>query len=187
VFSWLARSTGSADWATQAAKARRFVDAQFDPPSGRFFIGTTPDGRTSNRDGSGLDAQLWPLLLPDPDTRWRTALAFAERAHAVAGGFDFNADRDGLWIEGTAQAALVYRSLGRLEEYRSCMEELSRHFSAGGYLFATREARITTGLAIGPASTTADQYYFHQPHLGATAWTAIAAKGWNPFVGKAQK
>jgi hypothetical protein len=111
-------------------------------------------------------------------------LAFAERVHAVAGGFDYNDDRDGLWIEGTAQAALAYRSLGRTREYESCMQELSRHFSNGGYLFATREARITTGLAVGPASSSADLYYFHVPHLGATAWAAIAAMGWNPFVGK---
>ena len=187
VFSWLARATGSADWTTQAAKARRFVDAQFDPQAGRFFIGTKPDGRTPNRDGSGLDTQLWPMLLPDADPRWRAALAYAERVHGVAGGFDFNDDRDGLWTEGTAQAALVYRSLGRTREYQACAEELSRHFSAGGYLYATREPRITTGLAIGPASGSADLHYFHAPHLGATAWAALAAKGWNPFVGREQR
>ena len=187
VFSWTARASGSRDWTVPAAKARHFVEAQFDEPSGRFFIGTQPDGRTTNRQGSGLDTQLWPTLLPEADPRWRKALAFAERAHAVAGGFDFNDDRDGLWIEGTAQAALAYRWSGRTAEYRRCMQEVSRHFSAGGLLFATREPRITTGLAIGPASGSADLYYFHAPHLGATAWAAIAAKGWNPFAGKLRR
>jgi hypothetical protein len=184
VFSWLARSTASAEWAVREKEARRFVDSQFNLASGRFFIGTGPDGRTSNQAVSGLDTQLWPLLLPNVDPRWRAALTFAEHAHAVAGGFDYNDDRDGLWVEGTAQAALVYRALGRAKEYQACMEEVSRHFSAGGFLFATREARITTGLAINPASSSADLYYFHTPHLGATAWAAIAASGWNPFVGK---
>jgi hypothetical protein len=184
VFSWLARTTGSASWTSQAAKARRFVDAQFDAASGRFLIGTKPDGRTQNRDSSGLDVQLWPMLLADADPRWRAALGFAEREHGVTGGFDYNGDRDGLWVEGTAQAALAYRSLGRAKEYEACMEEVSRHFSSGGLVFATREPRITTGLSINPASASDDLHYFHVPHLGATAWAAIAASGWNPFVGK---
>lgn len=184
VFSRLGRATGSARWKGQAGRARRFVDAQFDSSAGRFLIGTLPDGRTSNRAVSGLDTQLWPLLLPDADPRWRSALAFAEHAHRVPGGFDYNDDRDGLWVEGTAQAALVYRALERGKAYEACMAELSRHFSAGGFLFATREPRITTGLAINPDSRAADLYYFHVPHLGATAWAALAGSGWNPFLGK---
>lgn len=48
-------------------------------------------------------------------------------------------------------------------------------------MFATREPRITTGLAIGPASTSADAYYYRRPHLGATAWAALAALQRNPF------
>jgi hypothetical protein len=184
VFSWLARGDTSKHWLEQAGRARRFVEAQFEPAAGRFFIGTLPDGRTTNRAVSGLDTQLWPLLLPDADPRWRSALAFAERAHRVAGGFDYNDDRDGLWVEGTAQAALVYRSLGRTKDFESAMAEVAKHFSAGGFAFATREPRITTGLAINPDSRTADLYYFHAPHLGATAWAAIAATGWNPFLGK---
>lgn len=185
MFSWLARATGSRKWATQEARARHFVESQFDLPSGRFLIGTLPDGRTPNRAVSGLDTQLWPLLLPGADRRWRSALTFAESAHRVPGGFDYNDDRDGLWVEGTAQAALVYRLLGRTKDFENCMEEIIVHLSESGFLFATREQRITTGLAVNPESSTADFYYFRVPHLGATAWAAIAASGWNPFLGKA--
>lgn len=184
VFDWLARQTGSRRWAQQAGQARRFVDAQFDDSTGRFFIGTLPDGQTTNRTVSGLDTQLWPQLLPMAAPRWRAAVTFAEHAHRVPGGFDFNDDRDGLWVEGTAQAGLVYQALGRRREYDACMAEVSRQFSTGGYLFATREPRISTGLAINPDSRTADLYYFRLPHLGATAWAAIAATAWNPFLGK---
>lgn len=184
VFDGLARQTGSRRWARQAGQARRFVESQFDVSTGRFFIGTLPDGRTTNHAVSGLDTQLWPQLLPMAAPRWRAAVAFAEHAHRVPGGFDFNDDRDGLWVEGTAQASLVYQALGRSREYDACMAEVSRHASAGGYLFATREPRITTGLAINPDSRTADLYYFRLPHLGATAWAAIAATAWNPFLGR---
>ena len=52
---------------------------------------------------------------------------------------------------------------------------VAREFSPGGYVYATREPRITTGLA-------SDAYYFRLPHLGATAWTVLAALGRNPYV-----
>ncbi len=45
--------------------------------------------------------------------------------------------------------------------------------------------RLTTGFALSPTSTTDDFYYFRLPHLGATAWAAMAATGWNPFTGQA--
>jgi hypothetical protein len=43
---------------------------------------------------------------------------------------------------------------------------------------------VRTGLAIGPSSITDDFYYFHLPHLGATAWAVLAAIGFNPFTGR---
>ena len=54
---------------------------------------------------------------------------------------------------------------------------IAREFAAGGYVRATREARITTGLAGG-------EYYFRLPHLGATAWAVLAATGRNPFAAR---
>jgi hypothetical protein len=100
------------------------------------------------------------------------------------GGFDFNDDRDGVWVEGTAQAALVYRALERAAEADRLLAETRRHASPGGYLWATREARVTTGLAIAPDSTTDDFLYYRRPHLAATAWAVLAHRGWNPFTGR---
>lgn len=169
-------------WSRPLANARHFIDAQWDAAEGRFLTGTLPDGVTANRATSGLDAQLWPLLLRDAPHDWRRALGYAERAHGVGGGFDFNADRDGLWVEGSAQAALAYQAVGRDADAIRVLEVIARERSAGGYLFATQAMRITTGLAIGPESTSADFYYYRRPHLGATAWAVLAALGWNPFT-----
>ena len=55
--------------------------------------------------------------------------------------------------------------------------------AGNGWLFATPAERISTGLAIGPDSVSNDFFYYHLPHLGATAWAAIAATGVNPFTG----
>jgi len=182
LFDGLARAGAPGAWKSQAEHARRFVQAQWDAASGHFWVGTLPDGVTPNRDTSGIDAQLWAQLLPDAPKEWRRALAYVEREHAVPGGFDFNADRDGLWLEGNAQAALVYRTLGREDDANRLFSTIASQFGAGGYVYATREPRITTGLAIGADSTSADFYYYRRPHLAATAWAALAACKRNPFV-----
>jgi len=181
LFGRLADSKVAGDWREQAAHARRFLDSQWDDDSGHLLIGTLPDGRTPNRTTSALDVQWWSQLLPNAPGSWRRAILYAERVHAVGAGFDFNDDRDGEWLEGTAQAALAYRVVGRTGAARRCLVEVAAQFSAGGYVFATREPSITTGLAIGPASTSADAYYYRRPHLGATAWAALAALDRNPF------
>jgi hypothetical protein len=183
VFDWLSRLQPQAGWQAKAALARDFVAALWDPAQGRFWVGTLPDGVSINRANSGLDAELWPLLLSNAPPEWQGALAYAEHHHAARPGFDFNDDRDGVWWEGTAQAALVYRALGKGEQADRLLRALARRFSPGGLLWATDAARITTGLALSPSSTTDDFYYFRLPHLGATAWAALAARGWNPFTG----
>jgi hypothetical protein len=108
----------------------------------------------------------------------------AERQLGVGGGFDFNNDRDGLWVEGTAQAALALRILGRANDASKLLDGLASQISPSGYLFATREPRITTGLKITSASTEPDFFYYRRPHLGATAWAVLAGTGWNPFNGR---
>lgn len=182
LFDGLARSGAPGAWMSQAEHARRFVSAQWDAASGHFWVGTLPDGVTPNRDASGLDAQLWAQLLPNAPREWRRAIAYVEHAHAVPGGFDFNADRDGLWLEGTAQAALVYRVLGREDDAKKLFVTIAGQRGAEGYLYATREPRITTGLAVGADSASADFYYYRRPHLAATAWAVLATLKCNPFA-----
>ena len=181
LFDALERERG-ARWKEAALAARNFVAAQWDAADGYLLIGTKDDGTSPNRDTSALDVQLWAQLLHDVPPQWRSAVAYAERAHGVPGGFDFNADRDGLWLEGTAQAALVYRLLGREAAAQPLFASIDAQFSTGGMVYATREARLTTGLALAADSKSADFYYFRRPHLGATAWAALAAHRHNPFL-----
>jgi hypothetical protein len=174
-------------WREPERRARAFLDAMWAAGGGHFPTGTLPDGVTVNRKTSGLDAQLWPLLLDGAPAEWRRALNYAERVHGVNGGFDFNDDRDGLWVEGTAQAALAYTAVGRADKAAAMLATVSGQASPGGYAYATREPSITTGLAIGPDSTTDDFRYYRLPHLGATAWAALAGQGFNPFTGRRLK
>lgn len=171
LFGWLARiDAAGGDWAAQAKRARAFVAAQWDAASGHFWMGATVDG-TPLRSPSALDVQLWAQLLPDAPKAWRRALAWVERMNAVKGGFDFTDVRDGLWTEGTAQAALVYRRLGREAEAGRLLASIAQQASPGGFLYATREPYITAAYS----------YYYRRPHLAATAWAVLAALNRNPY------
>lgn len=181
LFTWLADGSGSGKWRQSARTARDFVASQWDAETRHLRVGTLPDGR-ENTGTSAFDVQMWALLLPDAPSKWKDAVHYAESHYRVPGGFDFNDDRDGLWLEGTAQAALAYRTVGDDAKADAVLTTIDGQFAASGYVFATREARITTGLALSPDSPTADFYYYRRPHLGATAWAALAAVDWNPFV-----
>ena len=183
VANWLLRLTGDTKYAEAASKARRLLDVSF--RGDHFLLGRNPDGKPADGAMLALDVQLWPwMAVPDAPAEWRRALHFAETHLAVPGGFDFNGDRDGLWVEGTAQAALAYRMSGDIARSREILAGLRSDQTESGLLNATRNARVTTGLSIDPTGTNADFFYYRRPHLGATAWAALAATGWNPFAGR---
>jgi hypothetical protein len=183
VAAWLARRTGDPRYREAAATARRFVGTSF--RSDHFLLGTTPQGQPADPALLALDVQLWPWMAdPEAPPAWRRALGFAETHLAVDGGFDFNGDRDGVWVEGTAQAALGYRIAGQTEAAARLLRTLDGDRTPTGLLNATRSAQVTTGLSIDPTQTVPDFLYYKRPHLGATAWAVLAATGWNPFTGR---
>jgi hypothetical protein len=132
-----------------------------------------------------LDVQLWPwMAVSDAPPEWRSALNFAAAHLAVDDGFDFNGDRDGVWVEGTAQASLAYRIAGNPVRSAQLLNSLQADAAPSGFLNATRSGRVSTGLSVDPTKPKADFFYSRRPHLGATAWAALAALAWNPFAGK---
>jgi hypothetical protein len=183
--TWLFRLTGEQKYADAASQARQFLDRAFD--ADHFLLGTKPDGSLADSGMLALDVQLWPwMAVLDAPARWRSALNFSATHLAVKDGFDFNGDRDGLWVEGTAQASLAYRIAGDPHRSAQLLTTLEAERTPSGLLNATREARVSTGLSINPTGTAkeADFFYFRRPHLGATAWATLAALGWNPFTGQ---
>jgi len=183
--SWLFRLTHEPRYSEAVKRARRLLDRSF--RGNHFLLGTKPDGSLSDSGLLALDVQLWPwMAAADSPAEWRKALGFAEKHLAVDGGFDFNGDRDGVWVEGTAQAAMAYRMAGDPAAHARLLAGLKADRTESGLLNATRVPRVTTGLSIDPtgASTTPDFFYYKRPHLGATAWAVLAETGWNPFTGE---
>ncbi|MEY2114962.1 MULTISPECIES: hypothetical protein [Rhodanobacter] len=173
MFTWLARiSAPGGDWNAQAKHARDFVALQWDAASGHFWTGTEGDGGTPLRSPSALDVQLWAQLLPDAPKAWQRALGWVERRHAVKGGYAFTDARDGMWTEGTAQAALAWRWVGDEARADTLFAAIAQQASPGGFLYATPEPRIVALYA----------WYYHRPCLAATAWAVIAASNRNPYL-----
>jgi hypothetical protein len=165
-----------------ATHARDFVASMWNAAEGRFNIGLRPDG--SVNDGSAIDANLWPLLAAGAQPEWRKALPWVLAQHGLppgpgADGVDFNTDRDGIWLEGTAITALTCKHLG-LPAAR-LMTTLHAQTSPGGLIYASSTASLTTGLSTGLDEHAADFLYYRRPHIAPTAWALLAANGTTPF------
>jgi hypothetical protein len=168
----------------EAAHAAEFVAAMWQPAVGRFAMGLKPDGTLN--DASAVDANLWPLLSAGAQPQWRAALPWVLAHHGVPAGaaiegVDFNTDRDGIWLEGTAYVALAARRLGQKDLSARMMATLRANTSAGGLVYATTTPSLTTGLTTGLDTRDPNFLYFRRPHIGATAWAVLAQLGATPF------
>jgi hypothetical protein len=180
---WLADDALGGDWKAATDHAERFINAMWIADEGRFLIGTLDDGMTLNLAASAIDAQVLPLLAI-PEFRPKAGRIFdrIEQDHRVDGGFDFDTDRDGIWTEGTAQAALAMQITGFTDRWARSLEAISYYRVGDGLIVASSVNGLTTGLAIGPDSESPDFVYYRLPHIGATSWMVLAATGWNPFA-----
>ncbi len=172
--------TGQNQYAEAAQHARAFVLSMYDGERGCFYTGTTADGITPNKDVLPLDCNTWAILaLGDSFTQGGRVMDFVEANMAVDGGYDFNTDKDGVWFEGTAQAALAYQQLGDQGKYEQILAFLNRQANGSGSIAAADRDGVTTGFTVG--GTDIAWKYGKRIHVGATAWLALAQLGENPF------
>ncbi len=165
-----------------AAHAGDFVASMWQPAEGRFAIGLRPDGTLN--DASAIDANLWPLLAKGAQPDWNRAIPWVLAKHGLppgpdAEGVDFNTDRDGIWLEGTAITALACKRAS-LPATR-LMATLRANTSPGGLIYASSILQLTTGLSTGLDEHAADFMYFRRPHIAPTAWAVLAANDTTPF------
>ena len=169
-----------------AGHAAAFVHSMWQAAEGRFAMGLTPDG-SLNR-GSALDANLWPLLAW-PSQGWDRALDWVLARHGLPAGappqemtgLDFNDDRDGIWLEGTAQAALLLRRTGREAQAARFAATLLRRRRPDGWIAAASIPWLTTGLGTGLRPGIADFLYPARGHLAVNAWAVLAGRNASPF------
>jgi len=183
-FSLLAAATGEAAWTQDAAHARRFVEAMWEPHKGMFWVGTGDEGVKPNRHVRAEDVNSWSYLALR-DAAFGASLDWVTRYLAVNkkgfSGVSFcKGSRKGVWFEGTAHIAeaLFARGLPGDEEaaerYLADIEhaQLDGPNNDGeGIIAASRDG---VGDCEGEA-------YFASLHTGATAWYLLAAGRVDPF------
>jgi hypothetical protein len=141
-----------------------------------FSAGTAEDGVTRNP-LLALDAQVWPVMA---FAKFQPAVATAERRLGVKGGFGYAENGTEIWTEGTGQMAVLMTLLGQAEKAKSLIAVIEgQRASTGGY-YATSGGEVATGFMLD-TDPNKPRFYFHVPHLGATAWAALAERGFNPF------
>ena len=170
-----------------AAHARALVTSMWNGSENRFLTGLRPDG-TPN-DHSAVDANLWPLLAANPDPKWTPALHWVLSRHGLpegappnaTEGVDFNTDRDGIWLEGTAITALACRHANQPAQAQRLLDTLAAQTAPSGLVYACTTPTLTTGLSTGLDTKAPDFLYFRRPHIAPTAWALLAQRGVSPF------
>ena len=165
-----------------AAKAAGFVRGLWRPAEGRFAAGVTPQGEVN--EDSAVDANLWPLLA-FREPRFAPALDWVLARHGLPGGaparelegLDFNTDRDGIWLEGTAQAALLLRRQGDAALAERFLRTVLRERDAAGWVRAATVPWLTTGFYNGEIPF----LYPRRGHLAANGWAVLASLDVSPF------
>ncbi len=165
--------------AEDAAHARAFVKAAYDAKAHLFKTGLAPDGKPGAM--LAADAGIWPYLAGIGDGASAQA---AVDALQHGDGIGFSSASDGIWLEGTAFAALALKRLGDARA-SAFLQTVAENLSPQGYVYATVAPVLRTGLKIGPSLQKgvpeADFNYYRRPSLSATSWAGLAALGKNPL------
>jgi len=165
--------------AEDAGHAKIFAETMFDSAANRFNAGTAPDG--SKNPLLAADAGIWPYLA-GIGTAGSALTAIKTLTHGI--GIGFSEASHGIWLEGTAFAALALSRMGN-KLAQTYLAAINANISPTGYVYATVAPTLATGLTIGPSlipgQPSASFNYYRRPSLSATAWTALAAMGTNPF------
>jgi hypothetical protein len=180
-FTQLANVTKDAHWQSRAKTASAFVAAMWNETCGCFDAGMAEDSKTRNTT-LALDAQIWPLLALSENGARHPAVSKTLQQHfATEGGMAYSAQKDGVWTEGTLQAALLMKLLGKSAEANALMAMAQKNRAPDGWYRASNR-KTSTGFDL---QTDLKQHraYFPIPALAPLAWAALAEQGFNPFTG----
>lgn len=178
------KRSGDPDWLADATHAKAFVEKMFGSSLGCYYTGTSGKNvRNENYAQLPLDTQTWSILSLRSGIRGRytTLLNCMMNNHKTTKdgftGFDFNTDRDGVWFEGSGQAAVAYTMAGRPSE-AIVLREMLRSAQAKTI---NGDTKGTQAVSHDGLTTGFDFKYFQRKHTGATAWNVFAQKGFNPY------
>ena len=185
LFNMLATLTSDSSWTTNAAPAAALAESMWSARHGLYWTGTLNDGVTPNTVPIPEDVQTWSFLSLGEAAHAQSIDWAAAHLSATAGAFHgvsfSNADRSGVWFEGTGHLATALRVRNRGNDARRAALYLA------DIQYGQQNALNSDGYGIVAASknglrTGDGDQYFAALHVGATAWYALAALNANPFV-----
>ena len=178
-FTALERATGNRRWHMPARAAVRFVHAMWRPKCRCYDVGTGLDGITPNA-LFALDAQIWPALARLNRVPPLTILASVDAKLTQSGGYAYSEALQGLWTEGTAQAALLAALSGDKVKAVALTRTLATMRTPHGGYYASNTPGLPTGFMLDTDPTKPRQY-FHIRALAPLAWAALVERRVNPF------
>ena len=89
--------------------------------------------------------------------------------------------RDGVWTEGTEQAVLVMKFVGRTKDAATLSAAAEKNRAPDGWYFAA-DTKTSTGFDL-QTDLKQRRAYFRIPALAPLAWAALAEQGFNPLTG----
>jgi hypothetical protein len=110
------------------------------------------------------------------------ALQTLDRSLRFEAGYTYSEAGGGLWIEGTAQVAVLLQLMHQQARARELRAAINAQRTADGGYYASGTTATPTGFMLA-TDPTRPRVYFHLEHLGAGAWAALADQGYNPFTG----
>jgi len=179
-FTQLAAATSDKHWRDRADIASAFVATMWNPKCNCFDAGMAEDSKARNTT-LALDAQVWPLLALPHGEPHRAAVLKALRHFMLNNGMAYSAQKDGVWTEGTLQAALLMKLLGKADEANALTAAAEKNRAPDGW-YRAADRKTSTGFDL---QTDLKQHraYFPIPALAPLAWAALAETGFNPFTG----
>jgi hypothetical protein len=169
-------------WQTDADHAKQFVEAMWDSSRNVYLAGTSdPENRNASPNQLPEDVQAWSVLVLGPNPPHPDSLDGAIHYHFSLSdgitGFDFNEDRDGVWLEGTAHMAEAFQMVGRTADAEALRRELrlaqkTLPFGDKSGIVAATHDLVTSGFGFN---------LYRRLHIGATAWLVSAQLEKNPY------
>ncbi|MDP3790144.1 MAG: hypothetical protein Q8R48_07075, partial [Candidatus Omnitrophota bacterium] len=185
-FYKLYKLTGDTNWRTRAESIYNYLEAKAWNSIDEFFWRGGWGNFYPDRANPTLDANTLSLLALGKINIYTEALTWIyNNTRTIKDsftGFDFNTDKDGVWFEGTAQAALAYKVYGRDADSNNYLAQLHNAQSGainnnGRGIVAASHDGVTTGFE--------DKLYYAALHIGATSWFLAIERETNLLWGEA--
>jgi hypothetical protein len=180
-------------WRSRANHARAFVESMWgacDSGSDVMFATGTGDGDTPNCAFKPADVNTWGVMVLGAGyaagVEWVMSALATENATcgfpgAQAYGTPFGSESLGhIWWEGTAHTAIAEQILGHRASSKRLLENLK---------LAQKKAPNGNGKGIvavcvdGVPTGIEGFEFYNRLHIAATAWYALARRGYNPYWG----